>query len=77
MQLTDVDRYGRGVGRVWQGQRDINREMLSEGHAWVYRRYLADRSLLKDEARARKARLGLWQDQNPQAPWERRRKHPR
>ena len=37
VEVVDVDRYGRTVGRIWLGERDINRELVAEGHAWVYR----------------------------------------
>jgi len=70
---TEQDRYGRWIGKVWVGQRDINRELVREGHAWVYRDYLNDRSLLDDEQAARDARLGLWGQPNPIAPWKHRR----
>ena len=36
------DRYGRWIGRVYLGDRDINAEMVREGHAWVYQRYVRD-----------------------------------
>jgi|TARA_Y100000310_G_C20626256_1_gene786064 endonuclease YncB( thermonuclease family) len=61
IQVTDVDRYGRLIGRIWLEDRDINRELLAEGHAWLYRQYMTDRSLRKDERYARKNGLGLWQ----------------
>lgn len=73
VETLDVDRYGRIVGRIWLGDRDINREMVAEGHAWVYRDYLEDRSLLEDERRARAAGLGLWGLAGAVAPWEFRR----
>ena len=69
------DRYGRLLGRVYLGERDINREMVREGHAWAYRQYLSDKSLLEDERYAREAGVGLWslpQSQNI-PPWEWRR----
>ena len=69
------DRYGRLLGRIYLGGRDINREMVREGHAWAYRQYLSDESLLEDESLAREAGIGLWS--LPQAqnvpPWEWRR----
>jgi len=42
--------------------------------AWVYDRYVKDKSLyaLQDEARA--LRVGLWVDSEPVKPWEYRRK---
>jgi endonuclease YncB( thermonuclease family) len=67
--VSEKDRYDRYLGKVWVGQRDINREMVAEGHAWVYRRYLDDISLLRAERQAKHAQRGLWQLHNPQAPW--------
>ena len=55
-----VDKYGRQVGYVYLGSRNINREMVAEGHAWAYRRYLKDQGLLAIEDNARTAGLGLW-----------------
>ena len=69
VDVIDVDDYGRAVGRAWLGPRDINRELVAEGHAWVYRRHLRDRSLLDDEQAARRTNQGLWQLDNPVAPW--------
>lgn len=60
IEVIDTDRYGRAVGRIWLDDRDINRELVQEGHAWVYRRYMRDPSLLDDEAAAKGAGAGLW-----------------
>ena len=69
------DRFGRLLGRVYLGHRDINREMVREGHAWAYREYLTDKSLLEDERRAREMRAGWWSlpEGNRMPPWEWRR----
>ena len=72
VEVTDVDRYGRLVGQIRLDGRDINRELVAEGHAWAYRRYLTDVSLLDDEQAARMARLGLWSGRDPVAPWDHR-----
>ena len=48
VEVTDTDRYGRTVGHIYRGDRHINREMVREGHAWVYRQYVEDQSLLED-----------------------------
>ena len=55
-----TDRYGRRVGHVHCDGHDVNREMVRDGHAWVYRRHLRDETLLADEKRARGAGAGLW-----------------
>jgi hypothetical protein len=68
-----MDRYGRLVGKVLFGSRDINREMVREGHAWVYRQYMRDRSLLEDERTARRLKVGLWGSDHPIEPWRWRR----
>lgn len=71
----DIDRYGRLVGQVYVENMDVNRKMVQEGMAWVYRQYLIDKSLLEDEKKAKEAKRGLWSlpstDQVP--PWEWRR----
>ena len=73
---VDTDRYARVVGRIYLGDLDINREMVRQGHAWVYRKYVKDRSLLEVEADARDASRGLWRlpeaEQVP--PWEWRKR---
>ncbi len=74
--VTGTDRYGRRIGKIYLGDRDINREMVREGHAWAYRKYLRDRSLLDDEAEARRERRGLWSLPESQQvpPWKWRRR---
>ncbi|WP_240757189.1 thermonuclease family protein [Roseicella aquatilis] len=58
--VQDTDRYGRTVGRVHAGDREVNTAMVREGAARVYRQYNRDPSLLALEAEARAARRGLW-----------------
>jgi len=70
VSVATVDDYGRLVAGVSLGERDINRELVREGHAWAFRRYLEDRSLLDDEAAARRAGRGLWAGADPVPPWE-------
>lgn len=74
VSFEDIDRYGRIVGKVWLGNIDINRAMVREGHAWVYRQYMSDTSLLNDEAVAKQEGLGLWSMDGAIGPWEWRRK---
>jgi endonuclease YncB( thermonuclease family) len=69
-----VDRYGRIVGRVYVGKTDVNRELVAQGFAWVYRKYSNDAELLRLEAEAKQKGLGLWADPNPIPPWEWRRR---
>lgn len=73
VKVHEVDRYGRAVGHVICGDVDANRTQIGTGMAWVYDRYVRDRSLYRLQAEARSARRGLWADQTPVAPWEWRR----
>lgn len=73
---SKVDRYGRIVGTVLIGGVSANLEQLKAGLAWYYRQYAGDvpaenRPLYeKAEIEARATRRGLWQQPNPQPPWE-------
>lgn len=67
----DKDRYGRELAEVFLPDgRSLNRELLTAGYAWWYRRYSADRGLEALEQAARGERRGLWADANPVPPWE-------
>jgi endonuclease YncB( thermonuclease family) len=64
------DRYGRIIGRVYLGDRDISLEMVKDGWAWHYKQYSKEAALADAEKEARKAGRGLWADKNPAPPWE-------
>jgi endonuclease YncB( thermonuclease family) len=71
----EKERYGRIVGDVHLGERDINVEMVRDGFAWRYRTYAPKSKTLEEaESEARKEKLGLWHDKNPEPPWEFRKK---
>jgi endonuclease YncB( thermonuclease family) len=60
VEVVDRDDYGRLVGTVYVGGRNINAALVAEGAAWVYRRYYRDSQLPVLEAQAKAARRGLW-----------------
>ncbi len=70
---TDTDRYGRIVGFVFDGDKNLNKEILKAGLAWHYKKYSRDPELAKLEFEARSAKIGLWSESDPVAPWEWRR----
>ncbi len=69
VEVLDVDKYGRYVGKVYAGARYVNRYMLKEGLAWHYKHYAADDELLAEaESRARAAGRGIWAGESPCRP---------
>lgn len=62
------DAYGRLLGVCHAGGRDLNRAMVADGHAMVFRRY--GDTYDADERAARAAGRGIWADPDPTPPWE-------
>jgi micrococcal nuclease len=64
-------RYSRMVAKVFQGQTNVNAEMVTRGEAWVYRHYIKapERQWCVLEADARNQRRGLWKGRNVIPPW--------
>jgi micrococcal nuclease len=64
LEVVTQDQFHRMVATVWliagDKRTNINETMLSQGHAWAYRRYMKDAKFcdLEQEARAKKS--GLW-----------------
>lgn len=75
------DRYGRELGKVLVGGKDVNLEQVRVGLAWHYKAYertqsTTDRQAYADaENEAKAAKRGLWVDADPIPPWEWR--HPK
>ena len=79
-EIIEADQYNRSVAVIRYAGRDINREMVSEGMAWAYRRYLSGpyaSQYIEVEQTARASRRGLWSASNPMPPWEFRHKNGR
>src|SRR3954470_21671056 len=77
VRSSGKDKYGRVLGRVECKGMDANSEQVRRGMAWVYDRYVTDRSLYALQSEARTAQLGLWADKTPTAPWVWRSQHKR
>ena len=65
-----TDHYGRMIGRVSIGTRDLSEELLRAGMAWRYGLRTPDQRLADAERAARQARAGLWADAAPVPPWQ-------
>ena len=64
------DRYGRTLARVTCDGVDANAEQVRRGMAWVYDRYVTDKTLYAVQEEAKAERRGLWQDDKSVSPWE-------
>jgi endonuclease YncB( thermonuclease family) len=56
----DTDRYGRTVAHVWNGEMQLNTEMVKRGGAWFYAEFAHGAALYDVEQDARNAKRGLW-----------------
>jgi micrococcal nuclease len=76
VELTDRDRYGRLVARIWVGPTYVNAYMTQFGHAWAFDRYLKDSRIRNGQTLARREQRGLWalaaEDRLPPATWRAR-----
>ena len=75
LRPVTVDEYGRLVARVSIDGVELEPWLLREGHAWAYRRHVADPGDCHAEQAARVARRGLWAAPPGSwtAPWDWRR----
>ncbi|MDR3077443.1 MAG: thermonuclease family protein [Planctomycetota bacterium] len=81
--LVDTDLYGRMVGLVsissvhpGEAAFDVNAALVEAGMAWVYPQYckIPECARWRElETKAKAARKGLWERDNPTPPWEWRR----
>ncbi len=70
VEVIDVDRYHREVGRIYFSDRFVNMEMVADGFAWRYVQYDKPGEFRDAEDGARDHRRGLWADPDPMPPWE-------
>lgn len=79
VEVVDRDRYGRLVGKLWQGRAYVNAQMTLSGNAWAFDRYMPDKAIRAGQEEARRLNRGLWalppEQRIPPASW--RALHPR
>lgn len=74
----ELDRYGRLVADIYIDAQNtsgeyggwFNKMIVVSGFAWHYVKYSNSKELAEAQEYARKARIGLWKDPAPVAPWE-------
>ena len=70
VKKTGTDKYKRTLGIVIVGDVDASAKLLEDGWAWHFKKYNDEERLAKLEEAARKAKRGLWADENAIAPWD-------
>lgn len=84
VSYSKTDRYGRVIGRVHTRDcTDVNLRQLASGMAWFYAAFQCElpgsarRQYRTTQEAARSERVGLWAQEQPEAPWMRRNgRHP-
>ena len=72
----DIDDYGRYIGTIYLDERNINLELVAQGHAWWYEFFApTNRELEQAQSDAQDRNLGLWNSPKPIDPYEWRRSH--
>lgn len=66
-----TDKYGRMLAVCFADGRDVNAQMVREGHAWAFIKY--SEAYVTEEAKARTERRGVWQAET-ETPWDFRAK---
>jgi endonuclease YncB( thermonuclease family) len=68
------DKHRRTLGTVFDGDLNVNQELVKEGWCWWFRKFVPkDLTLKQFEQEAKEAKKGLWADPNPVPPWLYRR----
>ena len=75
LQITGTEKWGRTLAWLYTPSGlCINSEMVRQGAAWYYEQFCKNnRTLAAYQAEAQKNRWGLWDQKNPQAPWDYRK----
>lgn len=69
----DEDQYGRILGIVKFEGKDINKIMVSSGHAWAYTHY--SDLYARDQTLAKERKIGLWNNKKPLEPYKWRKQN--
>jgi micrococcal nuclease len=71
IRVYGTERKGRLTGEVWfRDKRNLARELVKAGLAWVKPGAVVAAELTLLEANAKEVRRGIWANEEPVAPWE-------
>lgn len=65
-----IDQNERVIAYVNCSGTDVNSEQIRRGMAWVFERYVTDKSLYTIQNKAQSSHIGLWEYSSPTPPWE-------
>lgn len=69
-KIFNKDRYDREIAEIWLEGQNIGFFMVENGAAWQYTQYSKDSRLSDVQLKAKRNRIGLWQNKHPIPPWE-------
>lgn len=67
--ITGTDQYQRYLGKLYCNGKDAGLHLVELGLAWHYLKYSNDLTISYAQINAKKAKLGLWKQNNPTPPW--------
>lgn len=70
VEYYKLDRYKRILGTVYFKDKDINKQQIIDGYAWVYKKYSKNNEYINQERISKNHKRGLWKDEKPIEPWE-------
>lgn len=73
VEYDKLDRYKRILGTVYFKDKDINKQQIIDGYAWVYKKYSKNNEYINQERISKNHKRGLWKDEKPIEPWEYRK----
>ena len=59
------DRFGRTIATIYLDGRNLNRELVKEGYARAYPKYMCDDQMPFFETEARNKKKGMWRSSHP------------
>lgn len=73
VEYYKLDKYKRILGTVYFKDKDINKQQIIDGYAWVYKKYSKNNEYINQERISKNHKRGLWKDEKPIEPWEYRK----
>ena len=74
VEYSGRDMYGRILGTVYVGRKNINEEMVRQGLAWEYR-FNRNKRIKDLQAEAQRKRLNIFSERNPINPYDYRNRN--